>query len=94
VHFTRKEIREQLTDLGAFRQEVLDEHDAEIRGACQRLDQVRQELEDLGVEQRRQMGHLDRAAAQWSARAVSAGMSEAEVLELLGVQERTFRIDR
>jgi hypothetical protein len=86
VRFTQEEIREQLTDLGAFRQEVLADHARAMRATARRLDEVRDELEKLGTEHIRQVGHLDRAAAQWSARAIAAGMSEGEVLELLGIR--------
>jgi hypothetical protein len=79
VRFTQKEIREQLTDLGAFRQEVLADH-------ARALGELRQKLESLGAEHIHQVGHLDRAVAQWTARAIAAGMSESEVLDLLGIR--------
>jgi hypothetical protein len=86
MRFTRTEIREQLADLGAFRQEVLVDHERALKAATRRLNEVRDELEVLGAEHIRQAGHLDRAVAQWSTRAIAAGMSEGEVLELLGIR--------
>jgi hypothetical protein len=86
VRFTQKEIREQLTDLGAFGQEVLADHNLALSATTRRLNEIREEIEELNTEHLRQVGHLDRAVAQWTARAIAAGMSEGEVLDLLGIR--------
>jgi hypothetical protein len=38
MRFTQKEIREQQTDLDAFRQEVLADHARAMKAASRRLD--------------------------------------------------------
>lgn len=105
MRFTQKEIREQLADLGAFRQEVLEEHLQGIESVSRKLADAegafltatrdaRADLDGLGAEHVEQMKRLERATAEWSARAVAAGMSEVEVLELLGVGRSEKRLDR
>jgi hypothetical protein len=94
IRWTKAEIREQLVDLGAFHGEVLEEHSRLLEKAEQRLAdaeatflkstrKVRADLRGQGAEHRRQMDHIERATAEWSARAVVAGLTEGEILELL-----------
>lgn len=77
MRWTKKEIREQLADLGDYRAEVQSERD-KLAEAYDRLFEEARELDD-------RLDRISRSTAEWSARAGKSGIAEEEILELLGL---------
>ena len=76
-NYPRREIQAQLKDLGRYRADVERERDDLV-----------ERMTEKGHELDRRLDGIARSAAEWSARAGAAGISESEVVELLGLRSR------
>lgn len=82
MKWTKREIRDQLLDLGLYRAEVGAKRDW-LAKTVDRLLEAGRELDD-------DLDRIGRSTAEWSVRAGEKGVPESEVLRLLRLPRPTF----